>query len=429
MSDSSRLHQFLLKHRLVSAQYDGKKIVKAFLNEMKKGLAGKESSLAMIPSYIPVPREAPKNEKIIVLDAGGTNFRTALIEFDRDSKPDITYFTNNPMPGSKKELNKKEFFDQIADNVRPILKESNRLGFCFSYPTLVDQHRDGKLLYWTKEIKAPEVIGEKIIANLSRTLRRRGLPSPEKMLILNDTVASLLAGVTATCFSPEYNYIGFILGTGTNTSYIESNKNILKEKGLPAGSQAINIEAANFNKFDRGDIDLAFDATTANPGKHIIEKMISGAYLGSLCHKILLTAASEGLFSQDVQRTLLKMPPINTPDLSAILSDPMDRQPAFLGLPEDDFTTMKAIISQTIERAALFTAINLASAMLKSSANREKMKYCISADGSVYYKLFSFKQRAEDFLSEIVKPYALEFKIVHVKDAPVIGAAVAGLVG
>lgn len=107
----------------------------------------------------------------------------------------------------------------------------------------------------------------------------------------------------------------------------------------------------------------------------------------------------------------------------------MDRQPAFLGLPEDDFTTMKAIISQTIERAALFTAINLASAMLKSSANREKMKYCISADGSVYYKLFSFKQRAEDFLSEIVKPYALEFKIVHVKDAPVIGAAVAGLVG
>ena len=134
MSDSSRLHQFLLKHRLVSAQYDGKKIVKAFLNEMKKGLAGKESSLAMIPSYIPVPREAPKNEKIIVLDAGGTNFRTALIEFDRDSKPDITYFTNNPMPGSKKELNKKEFFDQIADNVRPILKESNRLGFCFSYP-------------------------------------------------------------------------------------------------------------------------------------------------------------------------------------------------------------------------------------------------------------------------------------------------------
>ena len=98
-------------------------------------------------------------------------------------------------------------------------------------------------------------------------------------------------------------------------------------------------------------------------------------------------------------------------------------------MPEDDFTTIKAIISQTIERAALFTAINLASAMLKSSANREKMKYCISADGSVYYKLFSFKQRAEEFLSEIVKPYALEFKIVHVKDAPVIGAAVAGLVG
>jgi Hexokinase len=430
MPDSSRLKQFLLKHRLKSTQYDSKEIIEAFLKEMEKGLAGNDGSLAMIPSYIPVPQKAPKNEKIIVLDAGGTNFRTALIEFDQDSKPDITYFTNNQMPGSRKELNKREFFDQIADNVRPILKESNRLGFCFSYPTLVDQHRDGKLLYWTKEIKAPEVIGEKIIANLSRTLRRRGLPSPEKMLILNDTVASLLAGVTATRFSPEYNYIGFILGTGTNTSYIESNKNILKEKGLPAGgSQAINIESANFNKFDRGDIDQAFDDTTANPGKHIIEKMISGAYLGSLCHTILLKASSEGLFSQTVQQVLFKMKPLTTPDLSAILSDPIDQQSAFVNLPEDDLATIKAIISQTIERAALFTAINLASAMIKSSANREKMKYCISADGSVYYKLFSFKQRAEEFLSEIVKPYALEFKIVHVKDAPIIGTAVAGLVG
>jgi Hexokinase len=430
MPDSSRLHQFLLKHRLLSSQYDGKEIINAFLDEMEKGLRGKESSLAMIPSFIHVPETAPKNEKIIVLDAGGTNFRTALIVFDEESRPSITYFTNNPMPGTATELKKEDFFNQIADYVRPILKESDRLGFCFSYPTLIDRQRDGKLLYWTKEVKAPEVVGEKILANLSQTLHKRGLASPNKMLILNDTVASLLAGVTATHFSLEYDYIGFILGTGTNTCYIESNKNIPKEKGLdPEGNQAINIESANFNKFDRGDIDLAFDAATANPGKCVIEKMISGAYLGNLCHKILLTAASEGLFSQTAQQTFLKMAPLCTPDLDLILSDPKDRQKTFGDLPEEDLLAIKAIISETIERAALFTAINLAAAMLKSSGKRQKMKYCISADGSVYYKLYSFKQRADKYLSEIVNPYDIEFKIVHVKDAPIIGTAVAGLAG
>ena len=430
MPDSSRLHQFLIKHRLLSTQYVIDEILNAFLSEMEKGLNGKESSLAMIPSYIHVPGKAPKNEKIIVLDAGGTNFRTALIVFDQDSKPNIAYYTNNPMPGIKKEINKEEFFNQISDYVRPILKESDRLGFCFSYPTLIDRQRDGKLLYWTKEVKVPEVVGEKILANLSQTLRRQGLACPEKMLILNDTVASLLAGVTATGFSAEYDYLGFILGTGTNTCYIESNKKISKEKGIdPEGTQAINIESANFNKFDRGDIDLAFDAATANPGKCVIEKMISGAYLGNLCHKILLTAASEGLFTQMSQQTLLTMAPISTPDLNAILSDQIDQHSAFGGFPEDDLIAIKGLISEIIERASLFTAINLAATMLKSSGKRDKMKYCISADGSVYYKLYSFKQRTDKFLSEIIKPSGIEFKIVHVKDAPLIGTAVAGLVG
>lgn len=428
MIDSSRINQFLLKHRLKSTQYDSKEIIKAFLNEMEQGLAGNDSSLAMISSYIPIPEKAPVNEKIIVLDAGGTNFRTALIEFDQESKPHIAYFTNNPMPGIKKETKKEEFFNQIVDYIRPILKESNRLGFCFSYPTLIDRQRDGKLLYWTKEVKAPEVVGEKVLANLELTFRRQGLSSPKKMLVLNDTVASLLAGVTATRFSAEYNYIGFILGTGTNTSYIESNKKILKEKGLdPAGSQAMNIESANFNKFDRGDIDLAFDATTANPGKQIIEKMISGAYIGNLCHKILLTAASEGLFSTLVEQILLKMPPLGAPDLDGILSfepDAKDWPRCLQNWPKNDVLTSQAIISETIERAALFTAIILAAVMLKS----RKTNNCISADGSVYYKLFSFKQRADKFLSELLKPYDLKFNIVHVDDAPIIGTAVAGLV-
>jgi hexokinase len=98
---------FLLKHRLLADQYGAEEIVAAFHSEMEKGLAGNQSSLAMIPSYISVPETPPKNQKIIVLDAGGTNFRTALVRFDKESVPHIDYFANNPMPGIDKEVTKE----------------------------------------------------------------------------------------------------------------------------------------------------------------------------------------------------------------------------------------------------------------------------------------------------------------------------------
>ena len=134
MTGDRRCDEFLSKHRLCTSHYDVKKIVAAFLDEMEKGLTGQTSSLAMIPTFIPVPDKAPKNEKIIVLDAGGTNFRTALVRFDGDSVPHIESFVNNPMPGIAKELGKDDFFNLIVDYIKPVLNESSRLGFCFSYP-------------------------------------------------------------------------------------------------------------------------------------------------------------------------------------------------------------------------------------------------------------------------------------------------------
>jgi hexokinase len=394
---------------------------------MEKGLSGQASCLAMIPSYIHVPSNAPKNENIIVIDAGGTNFRTALIRFDHESNPHTEYFSKTPMPGIEKELTREEFFNQIIDYIKPVLGKSNRLGFCFSYAFSIDRERDGTLLYWTKEIKAQEVVGEKILANLSKTLRQRNLPCPENMIIMNDTVASLLAGVSATNFSSEYDFIGFILGTGTNTSYIEANNNIKKEKNLlPEGSQIINVETGNFNKFLRSDIDEAFDKTTANSGTHVLEKMISGAYLGSLCYTILKTAATEGVISQLSMEVLEKIDALSNQDLNAALAGFLDQQAAFKDCSQKELTIIQKIISEIIERAALLTAVNISAAIIKASRVKKDKKYCISADGSVYYKLHSFRERAERYLHEIMKQYKLDFTIVKVDDAPILGAAVAG---
>lgn len=429
MTADKKYPDFLSKHRLLADQYDAKGIVAAFHDEMEKGLAGKPSSLAMIPSYITLPDQPPKNLKIIVLDAGGTNFRTAIIRFDEESVPHREYFVNTTMPGIEKEVTKDEFFGLIADSLRPVLKESRRLGFCFSYPAAIDRQRDGTLLYWSKEIKAPGVVGQKILSSLAKTLTKRNLPVPEAMLILNDTVASLMAGVAAVKFSRRYNYAGFILGTGTNFSYMESNAAITKEKGLPAGgSQAINVESANFGKIERGDIDIAFDKTTSSPGKYTLEKMVSGAYLGPICHAALKTAAAEGVISPAAARCFEKTEVLQTKDLTAILDGSFETSGEFSALSKQDIAAVHAIVTAIVERAAKLTAINLAAAILKSAGNGSaRKKVCVSADGSVYYKLHSFKARAEKHLAEILKPHNVEYDIVNVEDAPIIGTAVAGL--
>jgi hexokinase len=431
MSSSSAIAEFLSKHRLLANQYDPNVIIAAFLDEMEKGLAGAPSCLAMIPSYISIPAKAPKNEKIIVLDAGGTNFRTALIRFDKQSVPHTEYFTNNPMPGIERELTTDQFFNAIADYIQPVLDKSNRIGFCFSYPATIDRQRDGTLLYWAKEIKAPGVVGKKIAANLVATLGQRKLPVPSSVLILNDTVASLLAGVSATKFSTGYRYVGFILGTGTNTAYIESNERVLKEKGLvKTGSQAINIEAANFNKIERGDIDIAFDKKTSSPGKHILEKMISGGYIGPLCHTVLNAAASERVLSTAAGRILLKHPPFVTRDLDAIIEGSFSSKAPFTSLNKKDADAMRTMVTEIVERAAVLTAANLAAGVLKATdKGKNGKKVCISADGTVYYKLYSFRQRAEKILKHILDPYGITCEIVKVSDAPIIGTAVAGLSG
>ena len=121
------------------------------------------------------------------------------------------------------------------------------------------------------------MIGE----NLGLALVRLGIAQPKQIVLLNDTVATLLAGRAEASGRRFDSYIGFILGTGTNTAYVEQNNNINKAKDLDADkSQIINVESGGFGKAPRGKIDKAFDAASVSPGVNIFEKMISGAYIG-----------------------------------------------------------------------------------------------------------------------------------------------------
>ncbi|MDD4763242.1 MAG: hexokinase, partial [Sphaerochaetaceae bacterium] len=90
-----------------------------FLQEMDAGLAGKNSSLAMIPSYTTTEVSIQPGSSVIVLDAGGTNFRTCLVTFDEELVPHISHFKKCGMPGVKHETSAQEFFKILANEVEP----------------------------------------------------------------------------------------------------------------------------------------------------------------------------------------------------------------------------------------------------------------------------------------------------------------------
>jgi hexokinase len=428
-----RMAAFLSDQGMYHGDISMQRTCNAFLAEMDKGLAGRKSSLAMLPTYIETEQDVPRNKPVIVMDAGGTNFRVATVTFGRGGEAEITDFKVYPMPGIKAEVSKDDFFGTMAGYVSGIVGKSRNVGFCFSYPIEMSPTKDGRVLYFSKEIKAPEVVGRRVGEGLGQALREMGIPQKKHFVLLNDTVATLLAGRADASGRRFETYIGFILGTGTNTSYVERNANILKAADMDRDrSQIVNIESGAFGKAPRGEIDKQIDAASVGPGINIFEKMISGAYLGPVCQATALAAAKSGLFSKQVAGRLTGIA-ASTKDVSSFLARPEggsdSLSKALNDAPEEDVVTMYYLVDALVERAAKLTAINLSSVALKSGKGLNPCRpVCIVAEGTTFYRLTSLRQRIERYLQQfLVEQNHVYYGIVSVENATLIGAAIAGL--
>ncbi len=424
-----RAIEFLNSNFMDFRQIDMESLCHGFITEMERGLAGKPSSLRMIPTYIGVENAIPTGRPVIAMDAGGTNFRVAVVSFGADGKPLIEHFRKFPMPGVKAEVDSKTFFATIAGYLGEVAGLSDDIGFCFSYPTEILENRDGRLLRFSKEVKAPEVCGQLIGENLNRALAASGIKKSKRIVLLNDTVATLLAGKSASGRSYD-SYIGFILGTGTNCSYAESNAAILKKTGLdPARQQIVNVESGDFGRVPRGLIDLEFDSGTVDPGTYVLEKMISGAYLGGLYRAVISKAAREGLFSEATADRIGALRQLETKDLGSFLADPARGQVAGLFSDDADFGLGFHLAERIVERAAKLTAVNIASIAIKTGSGTDPRRpICVNADGTTFYELKGLKLKTERYLdSFLTEGRGQHLEFAKVENAPLIGAAIAGL--
>ena len=423
--------EFLKQNGLDLERIDRVAILKAFAEEMDAGLAGKPSSLMMIPSFISIDKPVKTETPVVVLDAGGTNLRTAVVSIGADGCVTLGAFRKQAMPGTASALSLDAFFDAFAAFVSPVMDADKNIGFCFSYPAEVMPDCDARLIRWSKQIQVPEAVGQRIGAGLKAHLSKRGF-SP-RITILNDTVATLLAGKSAGVTRSYSAYVGFILGTGTNTAYVEQNARITKRTDLdPAGSMVINVESGAFRRIEQSVFDRVMDAATNDPGHYTFEKMISGAYLGTLGFVVLKEATQAGFFSSAAQQAILSWSALSNKHLDDFCGGkPTEDNPFLAGaFTAEDHALVRALCTPVYARSAILTAVNLASAILKTGEGYDPARpVCVNVDGSTYYRTLSadFQALVQRELAALLKPYGVAYELVRIDDSPVIGAAVAGL--
>jgi hexokinase len=230
----------------------------------------------------------------------------------------------------------------------------------------------------------------------------------KKIVLLNDTVATLLAGVAEGAKRGAKGYVGFILGTGTNTAYLENG-------------EVINVESGGFDKLPTTEMDRELDATTNNPGKQIFEKMMSGTYLG----EVTLAALKRVPLSEGGRRAVAEMDSLFVayPDN---FSAQNGRDIGPLGDPrftEEDGQMIRDVFNALVTRAAHLSAINLASAAIRNGAS----PVCLNLDGSTYFMTYKLREQAEAELKKLLDEAGVEYFCVNVADAPITGAAIAAL--
>jgi hexokinase len=253
------------------------------------------------------------------------------------------------------------------------------------------------------------------------------------IVLLNVTVATLLAGKSASIAREYDSYIGYILGTGTNTCYIESTKNILKLKSSdPARSQIINIETGKFDKVTQTDLDILFDNSTMNPGDYRFEKMIAGGYLGGICLTTLKSAAREGVFTQNAAIAILALDDLTSEEANTYVTNPTAICGSLFQCMKDktDAENCIKIIDSIIDRAAKLVAANLAAVILKTEKGKSAEKpILITIEGTTFYKMHNLCKYFESYLEEYLQGDRKRYyEFTEVQQSSLVGAALAALI-
>ena len=402
--------------RLRATQLQG--IARAFADRVREGLQAHGQEIRCLPTYLPTAppidtHSAPLHgaaTDAYVLDLGGSNLRAAVVGLENGRLCLRAGPVERSMPWrAGQAIDANTFFAAHQRTLESLgyADEAGKelpLGYCFSYPAESMPDGDARLIKWTKEIDIPELVGEPIGRRLLQFFRNRSGVSCSRVVVVNDTVASLLSGLE----KPGYDaYIGLVAGTGFNIAALFERHGVAK---LPPedelGRLAVNLECGNFTPPWLTVWDDALDQQSLDRGRQRLEKSISGGYLGTLAEIVL---GETGL--------------PNAATLARVLSTPWSH-------PQDRVATAEAIFL----RSAKLVAAALAGLGLVLTEQRSIRSVRISAEGGLFWGQVGDRQLfAETTLATLGRLQkslglgALDIDCVRQEHANLFGAAMAVL--
>ena len=392
-------------------QTDRESFTRAFRREMVRGAARQGRSLAMIPTYLSAQGRLKPGDLAAAVDFGGTNFRAALVSI-RAEGARLEEYSSRPSPGKDGAMRWEDFLAFTADCVRPLLRRTDKLGLCISFPTTITPEGDGLIHHFTKEIDITGYQGRAICRDLKETL---GMPEAGFKAI-NDTTAVLLSALAAGAKAD--GLMGLIVGTGTNIC-CQMERRTLGLEGT--GSMIVAMESGGFLSPDRTELDRLLDADTLSPGVYPEEKIVAGGYLGKLCSFALRAAAEKGLFSNEARCALRRAEEFITPQMDAFAAGSIKMD---VFSEEADAETAREIVRAVFARAAKHIALSLAATADETLPRGGAMT--VSADGSVFLKSAAFRKPFFSFMEEYCAGRKLDY--VTMEHSTLIGTAIGALI-
>lgn len=405
-----------------------KETVQSFAEKVNEGLIKEGMEIMNIPTlHIPNPNypvniKNLKNGKVLVIDWGGTNFRAAIVEFKDGQAEIIDRFDPEKVKAGYYELSAKvatgysreNLYSKMAGWIGELKKLDStvkHIGYCFSYPAHARLNGDATLVRWTKGMDIPGMVGEPVGELLLNYLNNKFADKKikfENIKVINDTIACLFAGFKETDYD---NYIGLIVGTGTNMACLMPLGKIKKLNMKSDDLIPVNLESGNFNPPYLTIIDKMVDSMSNNKGSQRFEKGVSGGYLAEVFQTVFSTSLFERKFDGG--------------KMAAMINDPQD----YPG-KEDQVK----VAGWIFDRSAKFVAASIAGLVQVLVEQRPETKnICLAADGSVFwgkdkYRNTPYKDKVEKELKTLL-PEGVNVTIIdEMQDPNLIGAAIAALI-
>lgn len=402
-------------------------VADGFNRELDLVAAGGGSSLKILPAYLSPPSGNEKGN-YTAIDFGGSNLRVMQIQLRGQGSYRIVKQLSRPLQDPQgrydftaPHISGSDIFGWAADLVAELLTgvSTDGLGFTFSFPMQQQSIESACLLSWTKELKPAGTIGQDPAIMLSDALKSRGIKL-KPAAIINDTVAVFLAGSyrdSAVC-------AGSICGTGFNICILED-----KQWEYP---MIVNTEAGNFSRLPLNFYDKILDSQTDNPGQQIMEKMVSGKYLGELLRVTLKDMGERGAWSDydsswpiwnqpfalktQVMDWLLK----NDPQARLLIAGWMGE----MGIPDrgENYKLFKKLGKTIVQRASMLIAASYF-AIMQRTPLLTSPRQLIAVDGALFKYWPGFLRETEKILQQELPDRSIFLR--YTQDGSSIGAAIA----